>query len=153
MLVCTVLGLLDVELMQWHGFKKACLTPLATWVPQGCGTSTKACLLQPLHLHCMASTFDEPAMAATASPSVESLILPPCDAPIESATLELDLLAEFVAQCAGQLRSHSVLVLTCPTLPLKVEVAGHVTYLLLRLWLCTVLHCRALPLLAFCGTA
>ena len=70
----------------------------------------------------MEGAFGDPAMAAVGEPGADLLLSPPSDAPIELATVELDLLAECVAQSAGlfSMRCLHVPWPACPNVSLKV---------------------------------
>jgi hypothetical protein len=75
--------------------------------------------MQPQRWLSMAAAFGQPAAAGMSMPVVECLLEPPCDAPIACGALELDLLAEVVAQSAGPFLKRCLRVLRCPTLHSK----------------------------------
>ena len=69
----------------------------------------------------MKGAFDDYAMAAAGEPGADLLLSPPSDAPIELAsTVELDFLAECVAQSAGLFSMRCLHVLACPNLIFQV---------------------------------
>jgi hypothetical protein len=83
------------------------------------------------------------AAAAVLLGDVNSLLTLPCEAPIESATIELDLLTDCVAQSACPFLMRSLLVPACPTSVSRVCNDVALSDSLLALCAGTRRHCRA----------